>query len=402
MTSSDVPPPAGILAPTYRALRWGAWITGQEDVLIDYYVEAIDGQGNVQRSPIQHVYVGSGGSVGNVGIEPDPAVAGQSVTVTYDPAGRVLQSAAQVYLHYGFNNWSPTVSPDPAMTWNASDSVWQLAVPVAANAEQLDLVFNDGAGNWDNNNGIDWHFDVAGGSGGTFTMDGQLDAGATLVASNGALQLYAAYAGTTLYVAAADAGEGNDHFIFVAGAPGSMWSAPWAKSGMVARWSAFLGHENGNLWSGWFDVAGVAASASGDGSGWLEGTLELTGEFGTIPDRVYLAFAPYGDADSAPLWADGQVPASINGDGDVDPAEYAVFVLAPPACPGDSNCDDVVNWRDIDYFVAAQNDNVAGWEAMFAPSAPACPFENNDTNDDGSVNWRDIDPFVALMNTGCP
>ncbi len=71
------------------------------------------------------------------------------------------------------------------------------------------------------------------------------------------------------------------------------------------------------------------------------------------------------------------------------------------ACRGDCNCDDVINWRDIDYFVAAMNDNVAAWEAMFAPGVPTCPFINNDVNVDGTVNWRDIDPFVEVMNTVC-
>ena len=74
----------------------------------------------------------------------------------------------------------------------------------------------------------------------------------------------------------------------------------------------------------------------------------------------------------------------------------------PPVCRGDSNCDGVVSWRDIDYFVAAMNDNVAAWHGMFAPSLPACQFENNDVNADGTVNWRDIDPLVAVMNTICP
>ncbi|MCK4341860.1 MAG: hypothetical protein KAY37_09080 [Phycisphaerae bacterium] len=74
----------------------------------------------------------------------------------------------------------------------------------------------------------------------------------------------------------------------------------------------------------------------------------------------------------------------------------------PPVCPGDSNCDEAITWRDIDFFVAAMNDNVAAWEAMFWPGTPTCLFANNDVNDDGTVNWRDIDPFVAVMNTTCP
>jgi len=76
--------------------------------------------------------------------------------------------------------------------------------------------------------------------------------------------------------------------------------------------------------------------------------------------------------------------------------------LAPVGCRGDGNCDGVVNWRDIDFLVAAQNDNESAWAARFAPPGPTCPFGNLDTSGDGAVNWRDIDPFIALMNTTCP
>jgi len=73
-----------------------------------------------------------------------------------------------------------------------------------------------------------------------------------------------------------------------------------------------------------------------------------------------------------------------------------------PACRGDMNCDGVINWRDIDYLVAAQNDNLSSWMALFAPPGPQCDFSACDTSLDGHVNWRDIDPFIALMNTTCP
>ena len=114
MNSSDISPPANILAPTYRAQRYGAMIAGQHDALIDYYVEAVDGLGNIARSDIQHVYVGS--SVTNPGdggvqINPDPAVAGDLVSITYDPAGGPLAAAANVYLHYGFNDWADVAAP---------------------------------------------------------------------------------------------------------------------------------------------------------------------------------------------------------------------------------------------------------------------------------------------------
>ncbi len=74
---------------------------------------------------------------------------------------------------------------------------------------------------------------------------------------------------------------------------------------------------------------------------------------------------------------------------------------APVVCRGDGNCDGTINWRDIDYLIAGQNDNQSAWQALFA-SGPTCPFTSLDTNSDGHVNWRDIDPFIALMNTTCP
>ncbi len=90
--------------------------------------------------------------------------------------------------------------------------------------------------------------------------------------------------------------------------------------------------------------------------------------------------------------------SSSDGDGDGVPDECQ----APADCAGDANCDGAVNWRDIDYFVAAQNDAESAWAALFAPDPPSCPFSNNDANGDGGVNWRDIDSFVALQNTTCP
>jgi hypothetical protein len=43
--------------PDYIADQYTATISGHENVLIDYYVEARDERGNVKRSPIQHVWI---------------------------------------------------------------------------------------------------------------------------------------------------------------------------------------------------------------------------------------------------------------------------------------------------------------------------------------------------------
>ena len=148
-------------------------------------------------------------------VSPYPIAAGDSVTIQYDPAGRVLEGASQVYLHYGFDGWSPAVDPDPAMSWNAGESVWEATADVSETANQLDCVFHNGGGTWDNNDDSDWHVLVINNSQ-QWIVDGQLDDGATLVAENNGNKLYAGVRGTILYIAAPGATGGNDHFIFFA------------------------------------------------------------------------------------------------------------------------------------------------------------------------------------------
>jgi hypothetical protein len=47
------------------------------------------------------------------------------------------------------------------MTFNSASNRWEYTVTVPANATQLDCVFNNGSGLWDNNNAADWHFPVS-------------------------------------------------------------------------------------------------------------------------------------------------------------------------------------------------------------------------------------------------
>ena len=87
------------------------------------------------------------------------------MTIQYVATGRAIASANPVYLHLGWNNWNPVVSPDPAMTFNSASNAWQYTVPVPANATTLNCVFNNGSGTWDNNNGANWNFSVSANNG---------------------------------------------------------------------------------------------------------------------------------------------------------------------------------------------------------------------------------------------
>lgn len=66
--------------------------------------------------------------------------------------------------------------------------------------------------------------------------------------------------------------------------------------------------------------------------------------------------------------------------------------FAPGQKLGDVNCDGVVDFYDIDPFVAA----LAG-EWAFAQSNPDCLWLNADCDQNGTVDFFDIDPLVALL-----
>ena len=167
MTRRVIAPQSAVLPPKYIADYYYSKVTGLTNTYVDYYVSATDSRGNTYNSPIEHVYVatpsaGGGGSTngcnGRVCVSPVPPVTGNAATITFSPAGGPLVSATQVYIHLGWNNWNPVVSPDAAMP--AVSNTWVYAVTVPGNATQLDCVFNNGAGTWDNNSGQDWHFTV--------------------------------------------------------------------------------------------------------------------------------------------------------------------------------------------------------------------------------------------------
>jgi len=378
--------------PAYIADEYYVHVTGLRDVLIDYFVEATDIKGHTRRSPIQHVYIGPGGASGDrVTYEPDPPQAGQDVTISYNAQAGPLAGAAQVYLHYGFDNWSTIISPDPAMTQDPNTQWWQVTVPVPTWAVQIDLVFHDGAGTWDNNNGADWHKAVQGGQPGQqWVMDGILDAGAVLVAENNGMYLWAGLIDDELYVACNDAGEGNDHFIYLAASPGPLQPANWAKAGQVAAWDCYLADENDNDWEGWFDTeATVRAATPPTNGGVLEGTIPLEEHYGLLPEAIYLAVAPFATPDGGSLIHESQVPASVNGDGNVDAAEFVRFQIVP--VPGDLDRDGDVDLADYD----ALNACYSGPGQPLPNLLPEHDCELGDLDGDNDVDLLDYATFQA-------
>ncbi|MBO6514663.1 MAG: hypothetical protein JJ974_11925, partial [Phycisphaerales bacterium] len=254
-------------------------------------------------------------------------------------------------------------------------------------ATQLDMVFNDGMGTWDNNNGNDWSFAVEGGDPGAgFVIDGELDAGAVLVESNGNVNLWAGIDGSTLYVACTPASNGEDRFLVLAEQPGAMGPAMWAKSASVAAWDAFIGNEFDNNFSGWFDQSGSSAVASG---AVLEGIIDIGMEFGGLPESVHIGVLSFGSPDGATLNPTNQVGVTLDGDGNYEANEYVEVPFCSledaGCCPPDLNEDGALDFFDVSAFLTAfsSGDLIADW------------------NDDGVLDFFDISAFLTLFSTGC-
>ena len=169
-----LPVQADAVADYYFAKITDVSLPGFRSKLLDYYIEATDSKGNTSKSEIQHVWVddysaqtngggggGGGGASSAVTLSPTNPVAGQPVTVTYNPAGRSLASANAVNIHHGYNqnteaNWTPL----PGLAMTKSGSNWVSIYNVALNATTIALCFNNGSGTWDNNGGGNWNFNV--------------------------------------------------------------------------------------------------------------------------------------------------------------------------------------------------------------------------------------------------
>jgi hypothetical protein len=159
------------LADYYYAKVTNANVPDFKGKLVDYHVEATDLRGNVHKSDIQHVFVEDDGNQGPgppqtpsgvVVTEPGAPNDCSPVTITYDPQGRSLAGAGQVYIHIGRNGWQDRITPRPAMV--AIANKWQYTLNPLPGTSVIDVVFTSAAesatGTWDNNGGADWHISV--------------------------------------------------------------------------------------------------------------------------------------------------------------------------------------------------------------------------------------------------
>jgi len=161
----------------------------------------------------------------------------------------------------------------------------------------------------------------------SFLMDGAVDSTGYQIA--GGVGLYAAVRSNTLYVAA-PATDGNDQFILISAAPGSLGPAPWGKAGQVAfdtNTQPFLAQNGATKAVTWIGGGASALCPANVPLGFMEGTLDLAQVFGAVPQAVYVALARYAAGGGGVLVTNSQVPSG-NGNGSVETNEFMAIPLS--------------------------------------------------------------------------
>ncbi|MBU0676727.1 MAG: hypothetical protein KJ626_01300 [Verrucomicrobia bacterium] len=142
---------------SYTADQYWFKITGFNNVLLDYYIEAYDAYGNVKKTDIQHVYVGSEGGSSPVTISPAVPEDCEDVVITYNAASRPLDGVSPVNLKITFNNWATSETNTMA---NISGNLWIATSSIPASATGGEFYFDNGGATTDDNDGSNWSFNI--------------------------------------------------------------------------------------------------------------------------------------------------------------------------------------------------------------------------------------------------
>ena len=172
-----------------RAQRYGAYVNGQTNCLIDYFIEAVDSRGNTNRSNIIHVWVGDQAGGSGEGGDTNVVVWIRS-TYNYPAQGDVTAdtpifvnteagpsgAVTRVTLGYtvdGGTNWTRT-NLTVNTNWGSLGGQWYnmaLGLFPAGTTIKYYLEATDGVTtNWDNNRSQNYTVTVAEGSGGSDTL----------------------------------------------------------------------------------------------------------------------------------------------------------------------------------------------------------------------------------------
>lgn len=161
MTNSWYPTVQGPQVPTpaNRAMKYDGTISGYNNVLLDYFVEAVDTRGNTNRSDIMHVWVGQSGVVNPVTFQPSlpDNCTGSTLRIAYNSASRNLSGANPVsaVIRYLGANTSNEVTMS-----GATGGLWGYTSAIPVGATSAVVYFKNG-GTVDDNSGANWSIAIA-------------------------------------------------------------------------------------------------------------------------------------------------------------------------------------------------------------------------------------------------
>jgi MYXO-CTERM domain-containing protein len=142
--------------------------TALKGQLIDWYVEAKDTNGNLTRSPIQHLWIGDGsGAIAAAKWNPASPDCKDAITVKGTKAG---------WLHWAVDGWKlppQSLWPPDTTAWKDGKAVetalapcetekWCATIgPLGPDIKVVDFTFRYQDGTWDNNGGADYHISLS-------------------------------------------------------------------------------------------------------------------------------------------------------------------------------------------------------------------------------------------------
>jgi chitodextrinase len=236
-----------------------------------------------------------------------------------------------------------------------------------------------------------------------FVMDGTADSVGYLVAQNG-MTLFAALRGSRLYVGTWSTGNNtggaNDHFVHVSDSvlASATTATPWAKAGLIAipAGKPFLAAESTNNYVGWQNAgsATVTAFKAATSSGQMEGSIDLTQAFGSLPGSVYLASVAYGTADAGVIGS--QCPAG-NGNNNLEPGEFLQF---PVQTVTDTNADGKLDHLDpeVGFKITQLTGTGPASLDLTWPTVPGKSYEVQ--NSDDFLTWQTVSGSSHTATSG--
>lgn len=145
--------------PWTRFIHWlrPARATVDDEVADEYIISQWEQGGQTRGAGAAEAY--HIGPQHGVRVAPVPATPDSTVTVAYSGL-LAKESAGMIFLHWGVGPGPWQNVQEVPMMQQQEDGTWIARLRTPKEGGSLEFCFHDGAGNWDNNNGLNWSVTV--------------------------------------------------------------------------------------------------------------------------------------------------------------------------------------------------------------------------------------------------